>query len=53
MGFLTVRLQFLLHRQVIMSVTSIHNTRLGEFRIRDLKDNFNKLLREKKRLGNR
>jgi hypothetical protein len=50
-GFLKVRLQFLLYRQVIMSVTSIQNAWLDEFRIRDLKDSINKLLGEKKHLG--
>ena len=36
-----------------MSVTSIQNAGLDEFRIRDLKDSINKLLGEKKHLENR
>ena len=46
-----------LHSQVIRdiskSVTAIQNAGLGEFRIRDLNDHINKLLREKKHWENR
>ena len=46
-----------LHYQVIRdiskSVTAIQNAGLGEFRIRDLNDHINKLLREKKHWENR
>ena len=52
-----MRFQFLLHHQVIRdiskSVTAIQNAGLGEFRIRDLNDHINKLLREKKHWENR
>ena len=48
---------FDLHSQVIRdiskSVTAIQNAGLGEFRIRDLNDHINKLLREKKHWENR
>ena len=46
-----------LHSQVIRdiskSVTAIQNAGLGEFRIRDLNDHINKLLKEKKHWENR
>jgi len=40
-------------RDVSKSVTAIQNAGLGEFRIRDLNDHINKLLREKKHWENR
>ena len=40
-------------REISKSVTAIQNAGLGEFRIRDLNDHINKLLREKKHWENR
>eukprot|EP00090_Calanus_glacialis_P021153 TRINITY_DN3264_c0_g1_i1.p1 TRINITY_DN3264_c0_g1~~TRINITY_DN3264_c0_g1_i1.p1 ORF type:complete len:377 (-),score=159.08 TRINITY_DN3264_c0_g1_i1:38-1168(-) len=40
-------------RDISKSVTAIQNAGLGEFRIRDLNDHINKLLREKKHWENR
>lgn len=40
-------------REISKSVTAIQNAGLGEFRIRDLNDHINKLLREKKRWEDR
>merc|ERR1712025_796648 len=40
-------------RDISKSVTAIQNAGLGEFRIRDLNDHLNKLLREKKHWENR
>lgn len=40
-------------REISKSVTGIQNAGLGEFRIRDLNDQINKLLREKKHWENR
>jgi len=40
-------------REISKSVTAIQNAGLGEFRIRDLNDQINKLLREKKHWENR
>merc|ERR1719480_346041 len=40
-------------REIPKSVTAIQNAGLGEFRIRDLNDHINKLLREKKRWEDR
>jgi len=47
------RWRFQVIRDISKSVTAIQNAGLGEFRIRDLNDHINKLLREKKHWENR
>ena len=51
--FLSSELYFKTIRDISKSVTAIQNAGLGEFRIRDLNDHINKLLREKKHWENR